>query len=309
MARLMGVEPRAGSTDRGQLLLLTAVGIASLLVVLALLLNTVIFTENVATRQSSTTDVGDALGFQHAAVQETRAAIATENSGTGTAADMKTNVTSHLGNWSALAAEYAALDARHTSVRVASITYSANASQTDATSDLSNSTGAPDWTLVEGADAIRTFTMTVTPSSLIDVNGNDANQSVLDAQGVFAVTFDGTTKVHIYRNGSVVTVRKTTGPTDAGTVCHDPNGGVIDFVSMTFNGTQCPALDVLPLSNSTIAIENGDAAVGTYSLLVDGNAADPMVTSRITNVTIDVSYASKGLTYGKTVTVPAGASP
>lgn len=79
--------------DRGQLILISGLTLAVTLLILVLLLNTAIYTENVATRGIDS-DIGDAAEFQQTLDAEIRAIL--ENQAPGDENDVHQNVTADI---------------------------------------------------------------------------------------------------------------------------------------------------------------------------------------------------------------------
>jgi hypothetical protein len=264
---------------RAQLLLVSALGLAALLVVLALILNTVIYTEHEAARETAAPEASDLLRSQQAAIAAVQTAIATENAGGHRAyADMTTNLTRHVNAWSTLSGRHAALATRNVGLEMREITNGTRIIQ-DGPGVLTNAYGAEDWTLVAGVTESRQFELTADRASLVDVAGNDSNASVLADQDVFAIRIDGnsTRAAFLYRDGSDVVVGLADQAGDLTGRCRSATSLVtIDFVNETVDGVSCAALSgFLDLRGpADIEFQNGESAAGTYVVVVDEPALD-----------------------------------
>ena len=268
---------------RGQVLLLTGLGLAALLVVLALVLNTGIYTENEAARATAALDVSQLLRAQHQAVGVAETAIAAENDGGHRSyATMHGNLSRHLSVWTELSSRHGAIAVQGVRFELVSTRNGTRVLQ-EADGPFTNAYGASEWTLVDGATAARTLELTVHRSSLVAPQ-SASNASALAAEAVFAVRVDegSTRRVHVYRDAGSVVVAVTHGGGVVTGACQTADTPVtIDLVGETVAGTACPALaGFLDISaSSQIGIENGDGAQGTFLTVVDADAIDDDVTA------------------------------
>lgn len=321
-AMLLGGRSR---TDRGQLFLIGALALAVLFVGLALLLNTAIFTENLATR-STDPGTGQAVGFSEAAERGTsgllyRANHDPSNTDYGL---VETDFERNLGNWSNATALHNTRDARLSSVTVSGYTEGARIEQTDSSRNFSNETGdATAWTLATDTHA-REFRMTVEAGSL----ESTTLASILGGADPFEVRLTnstGTYHVYVYRqSGEVrVAVERPDG-TDAMCGASVGSHADIDLTRGTINDTACPALELLGTlptgAGDTVDVEyrNGEDAVGTYELTVDDDAdvetanlangagSAPFHTDAMYAVELDVTYRSSEVYFTETLRVAPG---
>lgn len=259
--------------DRGQLIIVAAIGLAVTLVALALILNSAIYTQNVASRNLDSgaedavtvrSDVSDGLGgVMNGVNRQPPRDYATLDSEFKSAAE----------TWSHDAASHGAL--RGQSVRVTGTTTYDGVRVVD---DDSTSTFQPfgssatDWVVAPDVRA-RAFTITAHGFASTDsqstvestLDGSDNNDyfyvDVDGGQWQMAVYDDGgTTKVTVY-DGSPA----TTCSADAGTPV------TVDIGAGTVNGMPCPAMSSISDQKDpyTIEYENGDEITGTYELTVD----------------------------------------
>jgi hypothetical protein len=264
--------------DRGQLLLLSGLGLAALLVVLALVLNTAIYTENEAARETAAVDVSDLQRAQHDAIGVAERAIAAENEGGHrTYATMQTNLSRHVTVWSELSATHGAQTARIVALELVSVRNGTRIVQ-DADQTFENAFGSGNWTVVDGATDVGTFSMTVDRSSLVAPSATN-NETVLTEQRVFAIAVDDGTprRVFVYRvGGRTVTAVTDAGGDVVGTCQAAGPTATLDLVNGTLGGSSCPPLGpFLDLSGpARIEFENGNKAAGIYELVVDAPAID-----------------------------------
>jgi hypothetical protein len=275
------VSARTASTDSGraQLLLVSALGLATLLVVLALILNSVMYTEHEAARETAAAEASDLLRSQQAAIAAVQTAIATENAGGHREyAVMEANLTRHVAAWSDLSGRHAAVATRSVGLEVQDITLGTRIIQ-DAPNPLQTAYGDGDWSLVNGATAVRQFVLTVDPASLVDVAGHDSNASVLAGQDVVSIVVDegSIREAFLYRDGSAVVVGVADQAGDITGRCSSTISSItIDLVNETVDGVSCAALGgFLELSApADIQFRNGANAAGSYVVVVDEPALD-----------------------------------
>lgn len=314
-------------TSRGQLLLTTGLGLAALIVVLALVLNTAIVTENYATRETGSVDTIDASRYEHAASTVIANALATENAvGHASYAAMHTNVTNRTAEWSELSARHHASSSRGVAVSLESTTNGTRIVQNDTTRTMTNVNNSGDWTLVDDATRVGRFTMTVDP---LVAPTNTSNASDLHAAHVYTIIIDnGTTLREVFvfegAEGDVeVRVANETG-TITGGCTRNVSGGsaTIDLVNASVENSSCPALaDVDTLEGpSSIAYRDGANATGNYDIVVDRPAIDadladyavsgatdePYGIRVVYDATISVRYVTPELTYEDTIRVSGG---
>lgn len=308
--------------ERGQLILVTGLLVAVAIVGLVLLLNTAIYTENLASRGA------DQSGRE---VVEYRATVV---DGVGGLIDVE-NDQEH-GDWDSVndsvklgidqidnrtARSYA------TGGTIVRIDQSASSlalhkgrliRQTNSSREFTNKSGTgTDWTLATGVEDTRDVRMTVKRSSLVRTNASDAV-----AEGAFTVRAGGTAwRAMIYQNGSTddISVAVHDGVA-ADQVCSlDAPTATVDLTRGTINGSDCPGLvfaeDVPP--GYDIEYRDGGNATGTYDLTVnttttgalnDGrtNPTSPFWVPAVYSAMFDIHFQTPRLTYRTTVRVAPG---
>ena len=309
------VSPDSDSpTDRGQLLLVTALALAVLLVTVALLLNTAIFTENVATRET-TADGRAAIELRGEAVTAVDDLIETENRvGGGDPGDVESAV-------DAMGPLVDRERARHGTIGNLSRNGSATPGRllrwtNPDTARPFDDPGAG-WRLVDSLAESRAFTVELTDvRSLTDPSG-----TVIENQA-FGVRFvndtAGNRTLYLYEDGGRLIVERATETTPPSQQCAiDAGSGTMtvdlsgDRLSTTETTVDCYRGLWPDDSPDAIEFRNGDAADGTFSLTVDDGAvpiADPDVRDdpAVYAVTVDISYTSQDLAFETTVRVAPG---
>lgn len=270
--------------DRGQLILVTGLAVAVTLVALVLLLNTVIYTQNLATRGAQIED-GEAIAFRGEVIADVGGLLDAENreeyDSWGKARD---NATEAVARYDRLLSRYhaehgtvAEIERGSLSLTEGVVLRQTNASRELRSSDASGA--AADWTAAGNVQSTRAFELTVPeenltaaadPSGLsISVAGNDGNdwQAYLyndsddDGDGYSGITV-------AVKNGtesSATEVCSASGPE-----------ATVDLTRGTMNGSSCPGLVWATGVDAPydITVTNGGQATGTYALTVDSSTAD-----------------------------------
>ncbi len=311
--------------DRAQIILITGLTLAVLFVAVVLLLNTVIYTENLATRGA---DAGgaEAIEFRDG-VTEDLAGILHREHRNASDGDVFTEFNASAETYAETVADLRARDGVIADVRVRGSTVEDGyfIAQNETESGLRNMTApdsnAADWTVAGNATRTRNFRMTVDHTSLPE-----------STSGAFTVVADGTTggtnetwsaTLTGEAGGNLtVTVENATGTTNE-TFAPRPDGNhTVDFTAGTVNGEPFDALfwaeavqtESEPHPPYNIRYENGDAAEGTYHLVVDnrdgGADADrssrPYVTEAVYSVKVEVGHRTPELTYRDVIRLAPG---
>lgn len=322
--------------DRGQLILVTALAMATLFVVLSLLVNTTIYTGNVATR-SDVSESTEVVNYRTEAVVAAERTVAYvnrhDNDSSAVGVDgayraLNESLRRGVANWSDDAAAHGALSGTGTETRVVTVRNGSRVAQTDAARALSSPGGATEWTAVTGATGVRGPTMNLSTSALAPVadDGDDVSQLVAD--GAFRVNLtetDGENRslfVYERNDGHVgVTVREPDGTVRT---CRAPDDGrvTLDARAATLAGESCPALGAFATTDDPfdVTFVSSNAAAGTYSVAVDRradggafpslsrDAGTPFYTAAVYTADVTVIYRSPQTHYNATVEVPnAGA--
>ena len=323
---------RGSDDDRGQLFLVGALSLAVLFVGFALLLNTAIYTENLATRN---TDPGTdpSISYRAAAEDAARELMIRENrNGTDPTWDENTRwYESSVEAWSDSAGLHAARRARVASVTVDS-TNGTRFQQTNASRNLTNRNYADDWTLGNNPSAVRDASLTVNRDSLPETNRSNVLGLTLGFDDPYAVAFDDTDggntwHVYVYDDADNgvddVTVLVDDGPNEQ-ECTHVGPAAHIDLSNGSINDTACSAFDLLDLPDDAVddkeirlRFENGDQATGTYDIKVaegadiSGNVYDNEVdddgaafaTAIIYEADVTITYESTDVSYRTTVRI------
>jgi hypothetical protein len=327
---------RRGSDDRGQLFLVGALALAVLFVGFALLLNTAIYTENLATRN---TDPGTdpSISYRAAAEDAAREVMIRENANNTAETDftfleVRQRYDRDVGNWSDGVGIHAARRARvaNMSLDDGSAVHGTRIEQTNDTRPFTNRSGTATWEVIEDV-AVRDVRVTVDRDSLAPSNTTALDNSPFHVEIEESTTGDSY-RVYLYDDidtgGDDVTVA-VANATDI-EQCTYTGGATatIDVSNGSINGTACDAFELLDLTDSEVDSENlevefvnGDNAVGTYELTVSTGVAfgtgtnfydnggtgagegSPFLSAVIYEADVVVTYESTDVYYRTTVAI------
>lgn len=304
---------RLREADRGQLFLVGALALAVIFVVLAVLLNTAIYTGNIATRDPGpgTTEVVEYENAATAMADRTLADVNVVNNSSYT--ELESAFRGAVTEWSDTANVHTSAALADAHVSTVATRRGTKIGQTNDTNFTSDS-GATVWQVANNS-SIRAFQMTVEQSSL----GDDG---ILTNDPEFGIEFSWGTEqltLYIYNSGTLtndVTVALYDGGTEISD-CSVSAGGddrvTVDLSGATLAGEDCGTLATLqnrlPASYTT-RFENGSYAQGNYSLVVnrelgafatgaDGGAGDPYTAPALYSAELQVTYRSS-VTYYRT---------
>lgn len=305
------------SQDRGQLILVTGLAIALAMVALVLLLNTAIFTENLASRGADQSG-REAMEYQRLMVDGVGDLVDAENEREHSEwTHVEENVTGSLKLIDNRTARSYALEG--SAVRINQSTVSPQEGRLirqPSSRQLENESGEPDWQLASSIDGTRSFAVTIDESSLTPTTASQA-----ESDGAFAVHVqDGSDDwwAFIYSDsGDISVATKTTGsPTE---VCStSATRATIDLTEGSIDDETCDGLSWARGVGSPyeLSFQDGNNATGTYNLTVDTTTVDtenlnaggpsPYFVHAVYSVTFDISYETRTLTYRSTVRVAPG---
>lgn len=311
--------------SRGQLVLVAGLGIAVVFVALALLLNTVIYAENLATRGADPGG-GEVLAYQQAAVSGGEGVVAHANEYNYSGYDaVNRRVAADVRAWSANASRYAVLDAGAASVTLVNVTNGTTIAQ-DQHRQFVNETGDRDWRLAADVTGVRRFELNVSRSSLHSRSGVFPDASTLLGSGAFRVSVSNASAsvdVAVFRDtasGDVVVQTVNASGDVTGSCAVDADHARVDLTEGRVGGEDCDALDVPGVEGAfEVAYENGDQVEGVYGLVVDEERSDvvaalgtdpyeahgsgvPYAVPGVYSATLRVSVATPSVTYEGNVT-------
>jgi len=258
------------SGRRGQLLLIGGLGIAMTLVVLAVVLNTVIFTQNLATREAA--DSRSPIEFTNAVDGGVGGAIAEANHwNTSSYGDLDTEVSRAVSTWAGNATRFGASKGLVTYVELRSTTHGSRLFQSEER-QWTNDTGETSWTMADAVSGTRRFHANLSQASLAQTDSTDLGAS--NAFRVNVTEGTDTWSLYVYEPTSGGSdSMNVTAITPAGTTtsCQvSADYAPIDLTEATLDGTDCGFTFAEGVSAPyEITVGNGANAVGRYSVVVD----------------------------------------
>jgi len=282
MADVIGHSEGPDPRSRGQLILVAALVIAVTFVTLALTLNTVIYTENLATRSSDIAGGDDAIRFLDVAREGIGDLMSrTNRQHNESRTDLLDNVTGGINSWRNTTGRSYAANGIVTNVSAVTINEGTRMLQTDGSRNFTSADGSSEWTLASDVSGTRQFRVNVTRGSLADSNRSEVGTA---GEDVFTVQFDDQItewQVFIYRNLTgptvEVTVENRTTGNKVGACSVASEHVIVNITGGTVGGESCSALSFLsdlkpPYAityNETDTTSEGPTGNGTYHLFVD----------------------------------------
>ncbi len=325
MADVMIRAPeRPTDLSRGQLLLIAGLALGVILVTVALLLNAAIFTENVATRDT-TADGTEAIALRGSVVTGVGDLIERENRYGG--GDVESRVEAGVDSFvMESATDIGPHPTREQAQRGAAVSVTRNGSSTSGTlltwnppdEDTRFDSVSTNWTLVDDVTDARAFSLTLSSDDLVSLSSPNGSQLADSAFGIQLSDSASTTTVtqYVYRDSGDVIVAQVTDDGDPEARCRIEDTGetTIDLTSDRLaNGeTTVRCLNGLwpSFDPDSISFVNGEAASGTFSVMVDDDSTVPENAVNqepaVYAVTVDIAYRTADLDFETTVRVAPG---
>lgn len=258
--------------DRGQILLVAGLAIAVTLVALVLILNTVIYTQNLAARGTAVED-GAAVDFRTEAAAGVGEAIDAENRAEhGDWVQVSENVTEAVARYDELHSRYPAERATVADIEVETLSLSEGTllHQTNASRNFASVDGDDDWLLVENVSTVRQFRMTVSGENLSDGDS-----------GAFTMRLESdsdTRTVYIYNDtdDDIAVSNDADGSVPDDCTVSEPEA-TIDLTEGTVGGSDCSELQYPTDGEYNVSYQNAGEVTGTYEVTVDLPRGDSKV--------------------------------
>ena len=317
LPQLRGTERDADrDEDRAQIILITGLTLAVLFVAVVLLLNTVIYTENLATRGA---DAGgaEAIEFRDGVTEDLAGILDREHRTRSGGAGVASEFTDSAAAYGDTVADLRLRDGVIADVTVTETEPGHFIAQNETDGGPRNMTApngtTANWTVVNDTERTRNFRLTVNSSSL---SGSE--------DGAFAVVADGADEdwsVTLSNDsaGAIdVRVANATVDTPPRTFSHAGDTVTIDLTAGTVAGERFPELVWAGgVQNGSapydIRYENGDEATGTYSLVVDGDGGSrldgssrPYVVDGVYSAEVEIRHRTPELTYADELRLAPG---
>ena len=312
----------APNDDRGQILLVSAIGLAILLTALALTLNTAVFAGIHAAEADDTRNAErGAIQYQHSAERAVAGLIAEINQDTETYEILESELAVAIAAWDGLSRSEYARDGQTTNSSLERVKYETRIVQ-DESGDFSDHAGDTTWIVADNVSTVRGFEMQVDEEALVetsDCTGSDTCFSLL-VEGTDGESW----RLYVYDDEGVhITVESSSGDTETYGPAETPaklniTDGVFDV-----NGSDeafTTFLDDELEGPYTLTYTNADNVNGTYELTVDGKIVEdtieaddrysvdetPKIEARIVAADVTLRYRSADLTYESEVEVVPG---
>ena len=300
---------KLGRDERGQLLLLAAIGIGVLFVILAMFLNTAIYTEVSATKNADLRE-GQAVVENQNEVEDVLHELL-ERSNQNDAASHEERyeqLDADIEAWNDLVSRHTATDRTLTQTTLVGVTNVTYVVQDEPSRHFTDRNGAANWTLTESGMDLRDFRLYVTADSLTEVG----NLSCSGSADCFTVTVDDgsdTWRLFVYStDGSDVAIEVENASGETGVCSTTTGSAVINVTAGTLDGQDCPSLSFATGVDGpyTISYENADAVRGSYVLLVEGSVSpsvhygtndSPYLDPKIESATVHSRYETDGVHY------------
>lgn len=337
MAHLTGPDR---DSDRGQLLLVAVLVLAASFIVLALVINSAIFTENLATRE----DVAgseEALGYRAVVADSVSESVVAgnEEQSLSSTSDLEEHVKTGVTLLRTQSALSQAMRGGVVSVSYQTSTGGQRIAQDNATRNLTSTGGDAAWTVADDVNRVRNVRFSFTDVDTLGTLGlvnSPFRLNIEDSSGdTWELSVSNETVLGILdSNETAIRVERPDG-TDAECVRQQAESGdplTVDVTGGTVRDEPCHALR--QLSDGTdmylgtglgtpreISFENSDNVEGTYSMVIDngnpegsnlnsGYSPDgPYFTNALYDVTLSYAYQSHAVFYDDTIRVAPGEVP
>lgn len=258
----------ADVTDRGQMILIMGLVLAVAFVALVPLLNTVIYTENLASRG---TDVGgaDAIEAREATVDGIAGLVWHENNNSySSRSDLETNVNDGLDEL-----EFVLLRTRIKNGVVietsdVELDKGALVLQTETTRRMYDKDTDANWTLVSQAVDTRDFVVNITDSTGLQSTSDP------ETEAFEVLVTDGSNEWHLYvyenvsTSTTAIAVKNASQSDPTEGICSPSNEPQINLINGTVDGTSCSAIEFAKGVGTPYDIEfvYGNRSIGTFEL-------------------------------------------
>lgn len=266
------MERRPKDGERGQILIITALVIATVFVGMALVLNSSIYAENLSSREtteSSETTLAVDEGFDR--TEEMLARTNANHNATHEAANR--NFTAMVDGWRQRRAANHANRGASLSVTAENRTNGTHVRQTNGSRDFTDASGTDaDWTLASGVGAVSDYRMVVNREDLYQNDSLDLTTLLENSFSLNVTNGTASWELHVYNNSTHGVVVRPVVDGDERDACTTDSAEVeIDLVNGTVGGEPCPSLTFAEGLEGEIDLEYRDPGKvgGTYELRID----------------------------------------
>jgi hypothetical protein len=303
--------------DRGQLLIVTAISLAVLLVLMALALNTAVYgTIHVGGADGDLREERNAVRYEDGARRGIAGLIPAVNDATAADYDtLRANLSRAVADWSHVSGQQEARDAVATNASLAEAHFETGVVHDNESRAFTNRSGATNWTVADEFREVDRFEMRIDRARLVNTSDCSADDTC------FELTVDGDAWVlTAYRTNQKLVVRIDASDS-AKCETTDPSVAV-NLTAGGFDHPDCSAKTFTPVDGEsdapyTIEYTNADNVNGTYELRGDGrvdeddyyaadSGASPRVAPRLAGADVTVTYRSADLNYTTVIRVEPG---
>lgn len=317
-------------SDRAQLFLVGALSLAVLFVALALLLNTAIYTDNLAARGASA-DAGAVVEYRNVAADGAALGLRGANYRNNSSyADLESALDANVAAWASASGTHRAADGVAAGTEMDSVVRGTRIEQ-DEVREFTNRSGAQNWTAARDVHA-RNFTMVVESNSLISLETDDDTLGEMTGSDLYYLTLtdstDQTWYVFLYEASvGTVGVEVWDETSRLGTCTASGSSVTVDVTNASVGGSRCAPLAFFDDVSGTYDLAHHTGSLisvqGTYSLVVDRPVGDfdtttsghyyadadgssPYVTPALYSADVRVTYRDPAVDYETTVRVAPG---
>lgn len=311
-------------SDRGQLFLVGALALSVILVTLAVLLNTAIYTGNIATRDPGTGSA-DVIEYRASAAEMAGRTLTGVNYRNNESYDaLESNFSDSVGNWSVAATMHSVVKGTDAHANATNITRGTRIVQ-HGDRNFTNASGVSNWLLAEDVQ-VRNYTMTVDQSTLPTVSPDDAASDFSDTFHVSITDSNGHEwRVYVYLDDTgdaTLAVVDETDSTLEGSCPSSTTDPTVNLTNGSFDGSDCVPLSFWGDADAPydVTYRHTETTNGTYSLVVDkdtdtldttdfnadGAGASPYVTPALYSAEVEVTYRSPTVNYSTIIRVAPG---
>ncbi|GAB7093384.1 hypothetical protein JCM30237_05360 [Halolamina litorea] len=267
--------------DRGQLLIVGAFTFAVMLVALAVLLNTAIYTGNVATRDAGP-GTGEAIEYEGEAATMARDSLGAVNEREGaTYADLRGNFTRAVDDWVAITRVHGATSLAGGGLEPVGDPTRGTLIEQPNERNFTSAATARNWTVANDS-TVRAFRLNVTQDSLETPPDGDLVDIIFgedERPNYFHVRIDDgaeTWRIYFARDANDSVSEDVTlsvdhdGSSDACSAPADNGTVAVDITGAELGGSHCEPLENMTTAlddSYTVSYRNGVNGTGTYSLV------------------------------------------
>lgn len=302
-------------SERGQLFLVTALAIAVASIALILLLNSAIYTQNVASRDLGAND-RQAIAETKTFLEGAEGLLIAENERTQTQSERRSALQTGTERLAELQRTHELQEGTATGVTKISLSDGRGLYQ-DSVGDFTSASGDRNWSVADSAEGIRAFEIgvdsadppptgdPVNESFRVNITGNGGSG---DVWTLYVFEDGGQTNVSTELTGG--NIEGLCGPSTFSTPL------TVNVTNASVNGKYCPNLTYWEDIDRPYEVDItwGDRASGTYSLTVNTTSigsfnspgTDPYAIEQVYSVTGNYTYRSSHLHYVRAFRIAPG---